>query len=520
MASTSMQPAAAAANLTLTPVMTLKGHKGRVLGVFYTRDSKQMMSGSVDGTVRKWDQQAGKEIIGARYVCKEGIHEMAVSMDGRWVVTVCSGGPQVGFCLKAREVKTDIVKTFKGHSEITCLDISADNTLLASGAVDGTMWIWSLDTGGLRAGPFKVWFSAGAGTRLEVWDIQTQTLDAGVGNHPDGMWPRIAAPVFGTTKDRTIIAAFTFMNHFPRTIYEFHASTMETIGAPFEGHTDFIRSLALSFDGTLLASASIDHTIKLWAFKSRHLLASFDVRTMHMTLSPDSRQLAWLSGPQHNPNVEIDFTISESDNNIYICDIPPNILASVSSPAHQAQPSTVNLSARDIFDSDATTRSIARNPATSPVIRRPLTTPQQPVFLRYFRKFFPFSFLRDAVPPVGNNVPRDPLDFPATSRLHPHVTQGHPENLPKNLRRAPATSATVPITLKGGHAEPPIVDVPLTKGQLRHAAAGAPRNDEELIRDEDFDQPPPSPHLDSQQVAAAEQINARQHGSSWLCSCF
>jgi WD40 repeat protein len=346
-----MQPATAAS------VVTLKGHKGRILCVFYTRDSKQMMSGSVDGTVRKWDRQTGKEIVEARYVCKEGMDELAVSMDGQWVVTA-SGGPQAGFYLKAHEVKTDIMKIFKGHSgDITCLDISADNTLLASGADDGTVRIWSLDTGGLRASPFKVGFSTGAvrfspdskkiamnsdqGTRLEVWDIQTQTFDAGVGNHPDGMWPRIAAPVFGTTKDRTIIAAFTFMNHFPRTIYEFYASTgtMETIGAPFEGHTDFIHNLALSFDGALLASASIDHTIKLWAFKSRQLLASFDVRTMHMALSPDSRQLAWLSGPRHNPNVEIDFTTSKSDNNICICDIPPNILASVSSPAHQAQPS-------------------------------------------------------------------------------------------------------------------------------------------------------------------------------------
>ncbi|KIK33089.1 hypothetical protein CY34DRAFT_729064 [Suillus luteus UH-Slu-Lm8-n1] len=43
---------------------------------------------------------------------------------------------------------------FKGHSrQITCIDISADNTLLVSGSFDKTVRIWNLDTGKLVA-PF------------------------------------------------------------------------------------------------------------------------------------------------------------------------------------------------------------------------------------------------------------------------------------------------------------------------------------------------------------------------------
>ncbi|KIK32493.1 hypothetical protein CY34DRAFT_49777, partial [Suillus luteus UH-Slu-Lm8-n1] len=58
-----------------------------------------------------------------------------------------------------------------------------------------------------------------------------------------------------------------------KTIYEFDASTLETIRTPFQGHTDTITRLALSFHGALLASASYDNTIKLWDCESRQLLA-------------------------------------------------------------------------------------------------------------------------------------------------------------------------------------------------------------------------------------------------------
>jgi WD40 repeat protein len=132
------------------------------------------------------------------------------------------------------------------------------------------------------------------------------------------------APVFWTNKE-TILAAFTFDevgdNNGPvavTTIYEFDALTLETVRAPFEGHTDVIFGLALSFDGVLLVSTSYDNTIKLWASESRQLLASFQVLNPHiLALSPDSNQLAYTT------------CHSGGDNNIIICNIPLGILSSI-----------------------------------------------------------------------------------------------------------------------------------------------------------------------------------------------
>ncbi|KAG2343706.1 kinase-like protein [Suillus weaverae] len=149
------------------------------------------------------------------------------------------------------------------------------------------------------------------------------------------------APVFWTTKDKTIVTAFTWNS--PKTIYELDASKLETVRTPFEGHTNTIVSIALSLDCALLASASDDNTIKLWAFESRQLLASFSVMfACHLILSPDSHQLVYTNL----------FT-----SNIYLCNTPPEILTSIQ-PVRASAPRNPPLT-------DSGTLSLTTNKSTS-----------------------------------------------------------------------------------------------------------------------------------------------------------
>ncbi|KAG2130182.1 uncharacterized protein EDB93DRAFT_86062 [Suillus bovinus] len=438
MASSLTQPVNATNRSILTPVMTLQGYKPsegeqytdvlhHVSSISYFPDGQKMMSGSWDSTARQWDLQVGKEIEKVRDVWEGKVDAVEVSRDGRWVVA--AGGEnnykdKYGK-LRACEVETGIVKTFEGHSnKITCIDISADTTLLASGSEDSTR-IWSLDTGKLVAGPFKsdasrndvgaVRFSGDSkklavkslfGTRLDILHVHTQKLDARVGKSGNGgIWT--CAPVFWTAGDKTIIAAFSFNYsavsdidfESPRTIHEFDASTLKIVGVPFKGHTLIVTGLALSFDGDLLASASQDNTIKLWAFKSRQLLASFYVQEPHcIILSPNSHQLAYT-------------TWCDLKSRIYICDIPSNILVSIW-PAQEAQPNINTLRNPQ--------RTLRHNPIRAPIPIPPLLPtiyPQRPTFLHYLRKLLPSSSSTDALRPIRNHEPRDPLDFPATLPL-------------------------------------------------------------------------------------------------------
>jgi len=308
--------------------------------IAYFPDGKQMIGGSSDNSARRWDLQTGKEILDERVVCEREVFAVAVSRDSRWVIT--GGGHQNtddSGELKAYEVETGTMKKFEGHS-VSCIDISVDNKLLASGSRDHMARIWDLNTGKLVAGPFESecvdsWVGAVRFSRfrdlkklavksgiygrcLEVWDIQAQKLDRRVGKGGGCIWPD--TPVFWTTEDRSIVVAFSFEDDSTAfrgatTIYELDSSTLETVGAPFE-HAQPIRGLALSFDCALLASSSnYDGTIKLWAFESRQLLASFDVHNPRiLILSPNSRQLAYAS---FDPS------------RIHVYDIPPDILARI-----------------------------------------------------------------------------------------------------------------------------------------------------------------------------------------------
>jgi len=319
--------------MTLAPVMTLEIDENFPWSTAYFPDGKRMISVYSDNTIRQWDLQAGKEIEEVRDVCGESLSLAKISRDCRWVMT-STGDEEFNFWeLKAHEVETGIVKTFQDSRVCSGIDISADGKLLASGSFDGTVLIWGMDTGELVAGPFRsedgvdaVRFSpdskklAAQSHRrkcLEVWDVQTQKLDARVGARKQGN--SIPTSAVFWTKKGTILAAFNFdfddNDSRPTTIYEFDASTLETVGDPFKGHTDLIHQLAFSFDGTLLGSSSFDDTIKLWSIEPHCLLATFDTQPglyPSIIFSPDARQLAY-----------------STHDGIFIYTIPPIILTSI-----------------------------------------------------------------------------------------------------------------------------------------------------------------------------------------------
>ncbi|KAG1865665.1 hypothetical protein C8R48DRAFT_772662 [Suillus tomentosus] len=399
---------------------------------------------------------------------------ISVSRDGRWVVT---GGSHSGRGeLKACDVQTGIVKTFEDHSKETyCIDISTDSTLLVSGAIDRSARIWSLETGKLVAGPFtslqglgavrfshdskKLAVKSDVGKCLEVWGVHTQKLDVRTGTF--GYDPMSYASVFWTKKNLTIVAAISFTDDPARTIHEFDASTLKTVGTSFEGHTMVLSGLALSSDDTLLVTGCYE-TIKLWAFESRHLLASFNVLPLDsLTLSPDSRQLAYTSG-----------------SNIYIYNTPAEILASIGSASDAQTSALKNLSLADLLKSDATRRP--RNPVTISYPPRPRPTPtvdpQSSIFVCRFRKLLRLPPRANA---VSNNQPRDPLDFPATSALPPnHSFLAQATNLETNSPRHASDLKQflrqhLSLRRRPSH-EPPEIEVAPGRKFTRLAAAKLP----------------------------------------------
>ncbi|OJA18519.1 hypothetical protein AZE42_11676 [Rhizopogon vesiculosus] len=109
-----------------------------VHSICYFPNGKQTISGSSDKSVRRSHLQEGKEIGEAQVVGEQEVFMVSVSTDGRWVV---AGGGDLS-CDGPGELKTcgtGIMTTLQGHSRtVTCINISMDNKLLASGSTDST----------------------------------------------------------------------------------------------------------------------------------------------------------------------------------------------------------------------------------------------------------------------------------------------------------------------------------------------------------------------------------------------
>ncbi|KAG1805667.1 Quino protein amine dehydrogenase [Suillus subaureus] len=335
------------------------------------------------------------------------------------------------------------------------------------------------------AGPFKTVDRVGAvqfspdskklavkssvGKCLDVWDVQSQKLDVRIGQSSEE--GSTDAPVFWTNKNKNILTAFSFdADGQASTIYEFDASTLKTVGTALE-HTYPVNSLALLFDDALVISAYNDATIKLWAFESRQLLASYGVggTVVHTLMpSPDSLQLAYTT---------------YGDPDTYIFNVTPALLSIQS---------TLRKTDTNLLNSDATCRPtvVRRTPAKRPVISSPprprIHSPtidhQQPIFLRRVRKLFQFSSRTNSVPPVQ---PRDPWDFPATLPLPPNhsaspqvATQFDHFEISSPPRRSNRITQFLrqglPFRRSGSQSEPPVVEVAPGRKFTRLAAAKFP----------------------------------------------
>jgi WD40 repeat protein len=295
---------------TGTCTATLTGHTGPVNSVAISPDGTWLATTSDDQTVRIWDRTTGTctaTLTGHTDRAKS----VAISPDGTWLATTSHEGvriwdPVTGTC----------TATLTGHTgPVLSVAISPDGTWLATTSEDETVRIWNPTTGFCKAtltghtdavesvaiSPDGTWFAttghdrtvriwdrtiAAAGT-VRIWGRSTATCTAPLTGHsrpvlsvaisPDGTW------LATTSEDETV------------RIWD-RMSAAQT--ASRSGHTDAVKSVAISPDGTWLATCGDDRSVRLWDRTTETCTATLTSHSrpvLSVAISPDGTWLATTS---------------------------------------------------------------------------------------------------------------------------------------------------------------------------------------------------------------------------------
>jgi WD40 repeat protein len=133
-------------------IRQFQGHTKDVRCVAISRDGKQLLSGSFDGTMRLWDLQTGKEI---KRFAGPGhfVESVGFTRDGKRAI--CSYGPRIIEAVYDADPRCSLrlwdlasgkeLKQFRGHTApVLSLALSADGRHLLSGSADNSMRLWQV----------------------------------------------------------------------------------------------------------------------------------------------------------------------------------------------------------------------------------------------------------------------------------------------------------------------------------------------------------------------------------------
>lgn len=320
--------------------LTLAGHQNSVSGIVFAPDGTTLVSASSDKTIRIWDLTSGALL--RTIDSGTSTYEVAYATDPQSPIIALSSYGAV----KLWRADTGAeLPTFKiaPESWTRTISFSPDGKTLAAAAFDGTVRLMGMDGSSLgdfdsfrsrsiafapdgrsllalgENGVLRLWEAA---SRRELWRNET-FLNAipSVAFLPDGdtvvVGQNSYAPAqLRRVRDGSLVSTLgapgdSRLGWTLSVAVSPDGSTVATAGSPpviqlwrvsdgallytLEGHEDLVRSLAFSADGKHLFSGSEDKTVRLWSVADGRLvqtLAEHTGEVFRVAVSPDGATVA------------------------------------------------------------------------------------------------------------------------------------------------------------------------------------------------------------------------------------
>lgn len=264
----------------------------------FTEDGERLLAKTINGVVMMWDVRSLEEAV--RFLIPDGREAATVSPNGLLVAITQDIGEERGVNLWRTDTGQPTGVRLGGHtSNIGNVVFTQDSQKAVTVSFDGTARVWDTRSGGLLYGPLndhagrvlsaafspdgRILATGGADRRIYLYDIvKAKMIGESLTGHNNWVrslrfnWPGTA--LYSSATAGSLIR------------WEMTRRQL------FEGHTSRVRAVALSPDGSMLATVGFDRRILLWdaqsGRKTAELASPHENSLLQVAFSPDGRFLA------------------------------------------------------------------------------------------------------------------------------------------------------------------------------------------------------------------------------------
>jgi WD40 repeat protein len=128
----------------IRPYCKFEGHTDEVHGVIHLPGEQQIITCSLDGSLRVWNLQTGKQIGNDWRDGESDVNTIALSLDGKKVV---SGSDDAAVRLWDVDTGKVIAKWTGHNNQVLHICWSRDGRQVVSGGNGGTARVWDVESG-------------------------------------------------------------------------------------------------------------------------------------------------------------------------------------------------------------------------------------------------------------------------------------------------------------------------------------------------------------------------------------